>query len=93
MGRSTIHRLILRDRAAAESEAIDPEMAFRMPSMGGVSSISGSHGSSSVSFSVPKAGKEGEAEYYGQTWAGIEFYETRRTPTGFVSATPSYCEC
>jgi hypothetical protein len=89
-----IHRLILKDReGAAEAIGADPETAFRMPALGSVNSISGSHGSSSVSFQVPKAGKEGEAEYYGQTWAGIEFYETRRTPTGFVSATPSYCEC
>jgi hypothetical protein len=92
-----VHRLILRDRAAqTEAEAgaeLDPELAFRMPAFGAVSSISGSHGSSSVSFQVPKAGKDGETEYYGQTEFGLEYYSTRRTPTGFVSAAQSFCGC
>jgi hypothetical protein len=91
-----IHRLVLRDRLSAQSQdagAINPADLFLMPSLGSVSSISGSHGSSSVSLQPIKAGKEGEADYYGQTSFGVEYYGLRRRPIGFVSAHQSRCGC
>ena len=84
-----IHRLVLRDRLqvqATEAGSVNPADLFLQPSMGSISSISGSHGSSSVSLAPIKAGKEGEADYYAQTPFGLEYYGSRRKPIGFVSA-------
>lgn len=89
-----VHRLVLRDRAQSEAQSSgmsNPADLFLMPSLGPVSSISGSHGSSSVSLTSVKAGKEGEADYYAQTPFGIEYFSLRRRPLGFVSATLSRC--
>jgi hypothetical protein len=92
-----IHRLVLRDRAlntAAPAGATSAANSFLMPSVGAVQSLSGSHGSSSVSFAPTKAGKGGEADYYGQTPFGIEYYSLRRTPMGaMVSSASSRCGC
>lgn len=91
-----VHRLVLRDRAqtqAQQSGMVNPADAFLMPAMGSIQSISGSHGSSSISLAPNKAGKDGEADYYGQTEFGIEYFRLRRRPIGFVSATPNRCRC
>lgn len=91
-----VHRLVLRDRAQSEAQSsgvTNPADLFLMPSLGSVSSISGSHGSSSVSLAPVKAGVEGEADYYAQTPFGIEYYSLRRRPLGFVSAAQSRCGC
>jgi hypothetical protein len=91
-----VHRLVLRDRLNAQSQAsgsTNPADLFLMPSLGSVNSISGSHGSSSISLLPTKAGKDGEADYWGQTAFGIEYYGLRRRPIGFVSAYQSRCGC
>jgi Protein of unknown function (DUF4054) len=93
-----VHRLVLRDRllqSATQSQGTaSVANAFLMPGVGTVQSLSGGHGSSSVSFATTKAGKEGEADYYGQTPFGIEYYSLRRRPMGaMVSSAQSRCGC
>jgi hypothetical protein len=93
-----VHRLVLRDRllqsATQAQGTTSAANAFLMPGVGTVQSLSGSHGSSSVSFAPIKAGKEGEADYYGQTPFGIEYYSLRRRPVGaMVSSAQSRCGC
>lgn len=91
-----VHRLVLRDRQALEAQSsgvANSADMFLSPPMGSINSVSGSHGSSSVSLAPIKAGKEGRADYYAQTPFGLEYYELLgRKPIGFVSRTMR-CGC